>query len=778
MRWLAGLVLSLALVTVGVGWYGVWAWDSDGDVRVAPTTIRLPVDGPPLFPFCLVSAYPQHTFHSPIDLCQPPHDRQERIFVLEYTGQIYSLRKQRQHSAKTLVLDLSNEMCPKSGALGLALHPEFGRAESPNRGYFYVFYVVRRGGQAFDRLSRFELAPGRDVVEPASEVVLIEQQDDHEFHNGGCVRFGPDGFLYISVGDEGGSDDEFRSTQQIDRDLFSGILRIDVDCAGGDRSHPIRRQPKRGRTAHYFIPNDNPFTGTPDVLEEFWAIGLRSPHRFSFDRETGQIWCGDTGQSRREEINRIEKGGNYQWCYREGTRKNVDAWLQEKPASAPGNERGPFLEYGHEDGNGCVMGGCVYRSDRLSELNGKYIFGDSKSGRIWALDISRPDGAGQRELLTQVPADLELISFGDDQDGELYIFARSRREESVNSPGIFRLHRDDRPVSASLPRLLSETGIFRDLHTLEPQPGIVPYTVNVPVWSDGAQKRRWMAVPGDGRSEHPDSDRIVFHKWEPWTFPAGTVFVKHFETPIDDGDPTKLRRLETRVLVRNSEGSVYGVTYKWRDDESDAELLDDALDEKLLIRSADGGHREQIWRYPSRRDCLTCHNALAGHVLGVQTAQMNCAGPRSGGCTTNQIRYLNNSDYLTISTDSVQKLGRCQIYFLPSYAPPDDPHAGLEKRARSYLAANCAYCHQDSWYLDFRYTTDANVFLYATLRDDLGVRGARSIKPGSPEQSLVYLRVNSSDPSHQMPPIGRTTVDPSAARLLNSWISSMQDGEN
>ena len=211
------------------------------------------------------------------------------------------------------------------------------------------------------RLSRFHVPDGATVANPASEVVLINQYDRHMWHNGGNMFFGPDGFLYIPFGDEGGIADEFNQAQRMNGGLFSGVLRIDVDC-NPTRSHPIRRQPRSppnspaSYSANYYIPNDNPWLDPGgSILEEFWAVGLRSPHRMTYDAISGQIWLGDIGQNNREEINLIERGANYQWAYREGAFPG----FFPQPSPLIGTDKPPIYDYGRGNGDTCVIGGYV-----------------------------------------------------------------------------------------------------------------------------------------------------------------------------------------------------------------------------------------------------------------------------------------------------------------------------------------------------------------------------------------------------------------------------------
>ena len=572
-----------------------------------------------------------------------------------------------------------------SGLLGLAFHPEFVRDGSPNRGYFYVAYNYTDrptpgpdrppiDTPTYNRLSRFTVPDGAEIADPDSELVLIDQRNDNLWHNGGALFFHPDdGFLYLSLGDEGY---DSGNTQRIDRDLFSGVIRIDIDCRGGSISHPPVKQPRTGTTAHYFIPNDNPWVGVPGALEEFWCIGLRSPHRMTYDPVGKKIWLGDVGEGSREEINLIEKGGNYQWRYKEGTLDGPHA----RPAQPIGRECPPIYEYSHAKGN-AVIGGYVYRGrEHARNLGDKYIFGDI-NGCIWALTYE--PGARPTVVplctLPMIPSPsygTGLSSFGEDSDGELYLCQMGDKGQ------IYKLARADL-AGAALPRRLSQTGVFRDLKTLGPAPGLIPYEVNAPLWSDGADKRRWIAVPNDG-PPYAAGERIGFVRTGEWSFPVGTVFVKHFELDTDETRPGPCRRLETRLLVLAEGGTAYGMTYKWNAAQDDAELLDDDQTETIAIQTAQG-RRTQAWYYPSPRNCLTCHNPQAGYVLGVKTRQLNGALTYPAtGVTDNQLRVWNRVGLFHPDLDEAEIPG------LPRLVPVGQADASLEHRVRSYLDANCA----------------------------------------------------------------------------------------
>jgi uncharacterized repeat protein (TIGR03806 family) len=308
-----------------------------------------------------------------------------------------------------------------------------------------------------------------------------------------------------------------------------------------------------------------------------------------------------------------------------------------------------------------------------------------------------------------------------------------------------------------LPSRLSETGIFRSLADLTPNPGIVPYEVNAPLWSDGAAKRRWVMLPGDAR--------IDFAPTGEWKFPPGTVFIKHFE--LAGGR----KRLETRLLVVDRSGG-YGVTYRWRPDGRDADLLADGLTEEI----ADGG-RQRVWSYPSRNDCLLCHTTPAGFALGVKTRQLNAdfRYPQSG-VADNQLRTWNHVGMFN------QHLREQDIPNLDRLAALSQTEAPLEQRVRSYLDANCAQCHRPGGAraaLDARFDTplDKQNLLHGPLIGaDLGVPGAKMIVPGDPAKSMLYLRMARRRDVFNMPPLATHEVDMAALVVVKEWIQRLGDG--
>ncbi len=317
-------------------------------------------------------------------------------------------------------------------------------------------------------------------------------------------------------------------------------------------------------------------------------------------------------------------------------------------------------------------------------------------------------------------------------------------------------------VDGKLPLHLSETGAFSDTRNQIASRGLIPYDVVVPFWSDGARKLRWVAVP---------KGRIRFSPTGEWRFPAGTVFVKTFSLPTDERHPEVTRRLETRLLVRDSAGGVYGVVYKWRADGSDADLLTSSLTEQIPIRTASGGIRMQTWYYPSRKDCLSCHTGRAGGVLGVKTRQMNRDFAYPSGVTDNELRAWNHIGLFT------PRFSDSALSGFPKLAALDDTTRSLAERARSYLDANCAQCHRPGGtgaYFDARYDTPLGKqeLVNGPVLYDLGIDHPRVISPHDIWRSLAFMRVDTVG-EIKMPPLARETIDEQGVTLLRSWILSM-----
>ncbi len=317
-------------------------------------------------------------------------------------------------------------------------------------------------------------------------------------------------------------------------------------------------------------------------------------------------------------------------------------------------------------------------------------------------------------------------------------------------------------ASGPIPAHLSQTGAFKDVRNLVPADGLMPYDLRVAFWSDGASKLRWVAVP---------KEKIGFAPTGEWTWPAGTVFVKTFEMTMDAAHPDVKRRLETRLLVRDDAGGVYGVVYKWRSDNSDADLLSSSLEEPLSIHTAPGTTQPQVWHYPSRAECLQCHNEKARGVLGLKTRQMNREITYPSGVRDNQLRTWNHLGLFT------PQLHDTDIAALPTLAASDDTTRSLEDRARSYLDANCSQCHRPgvtAANFDARYDTPpaSQAIVDGPVLIDERIDRSRVVAPNDIWRSIAYMRVNTND-EIRMPPIARETIDVKGVALLKQWITSL-----
>jgi len=325
--------------------------------------------------------------------------------------------------------------------------------------------------------------------------------------------------------------------------------------------------------------------------------------------------------------------------------------------------------------------------------------------------------------------------------------------------------------NGTLPALISQTGIFSNTPAMTPVSGLIPYQPNTPLWSDGALKTRYFAVPNNGGVITPN-EQIAFAPTGSWLFPAGTVFVKTFQLNTDTTNPNVLHRLETRLLVRDINGAVYGVTYKWRADNSDADLLTGSLTENIAITNATGV-TTQAWYYPSPADCLTCHTPVANYVLGVNTRQLNGNQTYPAtGVTDNQLRTLNRLGLFNPAFDEGGIANFEKLSALTNLT------ASLQERSRSYLDANCAQCHQPGGTgitFDARYDTALaaqNITNYPAA-NSLGYDHACIIKADDVWRSMIWQRINTTNNAYKMPPLARALIDTNAVQVFSDWINSL-----
>lgn len=346
-------------------------------------------------------------------------DGSGRLFVPTQQGVIYVVDRGQTSGAARVFLDLESlvsydDKTNEEGFLGLAFHPRFGE-----NGQFIVYYTNRHRPHQ-NVVARYTVDP-RDPqrARPESAEILLVLDKPFWNHDGGTVAFGPDGYLYVAVGDGGAANDPFQNGQKLST-LLGKILRIDVD--------------RREGALAYAVPSDNPLVGREGARPELWAWGLRNVWRLAFDRETGRLWAADVGQDLWEEINLIERGGNYGWNRREGLHpfvKKGDAppATDDKPADL----LDPIWEYHHDLGKS-ITGGVVYRGRAIPELVGHYLYADYVAGRLWALDYDEAAGRVTANREIPLPASIPILSFGEDEAGEVYFTTFS-----TDGRGIWRI---------------------------------------------------------------------------------------------------------------------------------------------------------------------------------------------------------------------------------------------------------------------------------------------------------------------------------------------------
>jgi uncharacterized repeat protein (TIGR03806 family) len=672
-----------------------------------------------------------------------------RLFVAERKGKVYSFENNAQVAKADLLLDVGKTV------YGFVCHPKF-----KENGYVYVTYILdsEKPSDKGTRLARFTVScDGAWRADPKSERLLLEWPSGG--HNGGCLAFGPDGFLYVVTGDGSGIADELQTGQDVS-DLLASILRIDVD----------RPDEKRGLA--YGIPADNPFVKLAGARPEIWAYGLRQAWKMSFDRQTGDLWAGEVGQDLWESVYRIERGGNYGWSVNEGSHP-----FRPERKLGPTPIVKPIHEHPHVDFRS-ITGGYVYRGSRLKDLVGAYVYGDYDTGKVAALRYDGKQVTWKQEL---VDTPMRIITWAEDAAGELYFvdFMSGSIQRLTPTPPAELARKSD------FPRKLSETGLFASTQDLTPAPGLIPYSVNSELWSDHAIKERYLALPGESKI---DFDAIEYPQPAPgaprgWKFPDGTVAVKTFFLEMERGNTASKRRLETRLLHHERTPGTeevgdqvwHGYTYVWNDDQTDAELLDTAgADRTFTIKdaAAAGGERKQTWHFPSRAECTLCHTMSAKYVLGINTLQLNKDHTYPGGVVANQLRTL---DHLGVFTKPIGE----SPDKLPHLADHRNAKESLDARARAYLHSNCSHCHR-KWgggnaefqLLATQDLKDAGVLNTRPGQGAFNLTDPRIIVPGDPDRSMVLHRMTKLGLG-RMPHVASSVIDEPAVTLIREWIKQL-----
>lgn len=687
------------------------------------TTSRLHGSPLPPEPYKLVSSFPALKFNRPTSIEEVPG--QNRLLITEMSGKVFTFPKDPKVTTPDLVIDLAanlpKELASKSVSLFDAeLHPNF----KENHQLFLCYVHPGKGGHT--RVSRFTLTA--DVPSKAnSEEVLITWPSGG--HNGGCLEFGKDGMLYISTGDGSGPNppDGLTSGQDVS-DLLGSILRIDVDHKSGDKL--------------YTVPADNPFVENKLGLPEIWAYGLRNPWKFGTDPVTGNIFAADNGWETWEMVHKIVRGGNCGWPVMEGR-----APLRTEVKVGPTPILPPVKDHPHTEANS-VIGGPVYRGSKLP-LAGSFIYGDYITGTIWAI---HPDKDNSYTHTTLCDTDLRIVAFTQGNGGEIYVLdydLTGQIYELVPS-GL-------KDTTATFPRRLSETGLFKSLKTMEPAEGVVPYGITVPRWQDGAHGERLVAIPGDGQ--------IAFAagKDKRAVYPEGTVFAKHLTFP--QGTDKKPLRLETQILHFEN-GSWHPYSYLWDDAGQDATLVESIGGSRPIQPE---GVPARTWHVNAVNECKLCHNAESGNVLGFVPDQFSI------------------SARMTLAEQGVFPAIQSPQEIRDQLINPHDEKNPLNARARSYLHVNCSMCHQPggnaivSFYLRRDLPFDKLNTHKGTGIGTFGMQNAKIIVPGDPYRSVLMYRMSKLGYA-RMPYIGSRVVDSQGAALIEDWIRSLphddSDGPN
>ena len=725
-------------------------------------------------PLKQVVRYPNLKFKQPLYIERDP--ARLRLWVVTREAVVHSFEAKSDVSATDVFVDLRADFAKLTphetavkvnSAYGLAFHPDY--PEVPVCWMTYTLLNNDRQNHLEDgtRLSRFNVVfeDGVPKCDVASEKVLMSWTEGG--HNGACLMFGPDGYLYVSAGDgEVPNPPDPRRAGQNVTNRLSTIMRIDVNP--GDNG-PL-----------YRIPDDNPFVDSAklkstdvadsalrysasEALPEIWAYGFRNPWKMNFGPD-GQLWVGDVGWELYEMVYNVKPGGNYGWSIVEGPHTVIPDGKRGPTPILP-----PAAAYSHSEG-ASVTGGFIYQGNNFSELRGKYIFGDYETRRIWAADIVPGENGGADQLgefVDLVDPSVRIVAFGEDLDDELLLlhFDEGKiygfeRNESANNPSDF-------------PKLLSETGLFEDVGKNAPATGLIPFRINAEMWRDGATAagQRWLGIPGEGNIRVlPKAVRMKESSLrEQLQFPTDSVLAQNIRLQDDNGKDVTL---ETQVLHFNGK-TWNGYTYIWNPDQSDASLAP-AEGATLELSDYADFSAERQWRVHSRSECLRCHNSWAGGALAFNVPQLNSA--REHESFSDPLAQL--QALAVVVGDPLKNEERLQQLY-PSLVNPHDDAATVDARARSYLSVNCSHCHQrgagGTATIDLRNAAtdeEMKTLGVAPVQGTFQIPEAAIVAPMQPWKSVLLYRMACSGRG-RMPHIGSNRVDVAGVKLIRDWISSV-----
>lgn len=694
--------------------------------RIPWTSSRVTGSPEKPLPYTTERVFPSLQFQQCLDMTIAPGT--DRLFVVEQSGKIFSFPNDPTVTIPDLAIHLTKENPAIKQVYALTFHPDFQR----NR-YCYICYIMEPNLPDGTHVARFRVSDASPpTIDFDSETTLVTWPSGG--HNGCCLKFGPDGYLYISTGDGGPANppDPLKSGQDVSN-LLSCILRIDVDRPDGDKN--------------YSLPKDNPFVDLAGARGEIWAYGLRNPWRMSFDRTTGDLWVGDVGWEMWEMLYRVQRGGNYGWAVMEGRQSTNPEWPRGPTPILP-----PTIDHLHTESSS-ITEGMTYYGKRLAGLQGVHVYGDYDTGKMWGFRYKEGKVVEHVELADTAH---RIVGFAEGVDGEMFLL------DHIGGTIHVLVDNPQQDTSSTFPAKLSDTGLFADMDDLSSAPGVLPYSINAEPWADHAVAERLVAVPNDASINATAAT---------WTFPPDSVLVKTLSLELTAGDPRSQRRIETQLLHFNGTDWL-PYTYQWNEDQTDAILVAaTGAERKLEIvdNNAIGGKRHQTWRFAGRAECQRCHNKWSGPALAFNTPQLN----RLHDYGETNASQLDTFAHIKLIEKPVVAENR------PQLADPRDASADVTSRARGYLQANCAHCHRkhaggavlSQMHYDVS-LEQSNMLDTRPSQGTFGIHGAQVIAPGDPFRSVLLYRMAKLG-GGRMPHIGSSHVDREGVALIQNWIEQL-----
>jgi glucose/arabinose dehydrogenase len=636
-----------------------------------------------------------------------------RIFIADQTGPIRVWQDGALLAEPALDLSARLDTYWERGLIGMALAPNF-----PEQPHLYILYVAK-SPYTHHVVSRFRVEGNH--IDPASEQVLFEGDDQATLggrgpwaHQGGPMAFGPDGNLYIGLGE--GSNSEM---SQALTTLQGKILRIRPDGS---------------------IPEDNPFyETTTGKYRAIWAYGIRNPFGLTFEPETGRLWETDVGQTSFEEINLIERGGNYGWPHAEGL-SDDERFVNPVHVYPPAVGR-------------CISGGAFVpdRAPWPAAWRGQFVYADWTANWLRAMDPNDPE-----KQITIARGLAGAVSVQPAPDGSLLVLNRNTiwrdpKRWKADSGDLVRIRvstaveRATQAAAPGWPPTLADTGIYRVELAKGPHAGFTEFKIAVTPWRPGTTTRNWIKLPLNGKlGMNADGEFL---------FPADTIMVQQHHRTSDE------TLWETHVFWFVGTRTARAAAYRWNDAQTDASLVSEPSYEPLPDEPS------RKWLSPGPEAALDLDNAMAGFLFSINPRQLM----RSGELATWHERQWCDDSVIAATDDGLAAL--------------DDEEAPIALRLRSYLDANCVVCHRPGG--SAREIYDAR-FLAGDLltqmigadpkSGDLGITGAKMIVPGDPEKSILLQRLHRTD-ALRMPPIALSDEPAPVVSLLEAWIRSLPKEE-